>query len=124
MCDSYAGREEHVFVIHQENEGVSVARNVGLHAACGKYIAFIDSEHFISKDYLGKLYETAEDTKADMLMCGDSVAEGRWKNTNSIHMAKKRCTEGKYAYYLSILRSNCLMYHDYIRKIRSIFAKK
>lgn len=89
ICDRYARKDERVLVIHQENEGVSAARNAGLHVACGKYVAFIDSDDFVSKDYLKTLYEVAEDTKADMIMCGVcSVVEGGQKNTNSIHVAK------------------------------------
>lgn len=49
-------------VIHQENGGVSAARNRGLEAAKGKYICFIDADDQISQDYLQVLYTALETT--------------------------------------------------------------
>lgn len=49
-------------VIHQENGGVSAARNTGLSAAKGKYICFIDADDQISNDYLQVLYDAIETT--------------------------------------------------------------
>ena len=57
--------QQHPFamtVIHQENGGVSAARNKGLEAAKGNYICFIDADDQISRDYLQVLYEALETT--------------------------------------------------------------
>ena len=48
IADEYAKKEERIKVIHQENEGASAARNPGLEIAQGEYIAFLDSEDWIS----------------------------------------------------------------------------
>ena len=48
IADEYAKKEERIKVIHQENEGASAARNAGLEIAQGEYIAFLDSEDWIS----------------------------------------------------------------------------
>ena len=42
ICDSYANKDDRICVIHQENQGLSAARNRGLKEAKGEYIAFID----------------------------------------------------------------------------------
>ena len=44
ICDEYARKDERVKVIHKENEGVAVARNVGMNASKGQWIAFLDSD--------------------------------------------------------------------------------
>ncbi len=46
-CDLWKDRDNRIVVIHKENEGVSVARNVGLNVAKGSYISFIDSDDYI-----------------------------------------------------------------------------
>lgn len=47
ICDRYAQKDPRVRVIHQANQGVSTARNVGLDAARGEYVSFIDSDDWI-----------------------------------------------------------------------------
>jgi len=46
ICDTYKIIDSRVKVIHKENEGVSVARNIGLKSAIGEYIAFVDSDDY------------------------------------------------------------------------------
>ena len=50
ICDQYAVRDARIKVIHQENQGLSAARNRGLDAAEGEYIAFVDSDDYILED--------------------------------------------------------------------------
>lgn len=49
-------------VIHQENKGVSAARNVGLYAAEGKYVCFVDVDDLIAPDYMEILYDALQTT--------------------------------------------------------------
>lgn len=48
-------------VIHQENAGVSVARNVGIEESKGDYLAFVDADDHISKNHLSSLYNGKTD---------------------------------------------------------------
>lgn len=50
ICDRFANKHENIHVIHQENQGLSGARNSGIRAAMGKYLMFVDSDDYINAD--------------------------------------------------------------------------
>ena len=76
ICDQYASEDNRVRVIHQKNGGAAVARNTGLDAASGKWIAFIDSDDWVHPDYLRVLHETAEQKHADLVTCRYETTSG------------------------------------------------
>ncbi len=55
LCDRFAGQDPRIRVIHQENGGVSRARNRGLDEAKGEYIVFIDADDLVRPNYLHDL---------------------------------------------------------------------
>ncbi len=57
ICDIWAHKDSRIKVMHQPNRGVSVARNNGIAAAKGEYIAFVDSDDSVNSDYLQLLYK-------------------------------------------------------------------
>lgn len=60
ICDAYAEKDPRVRVIHKpQNEGLGEARNTGLDAAVGRYVFFMDSDDFISRELLKKAYTAA-----------------------------------------------------------------
>jgi len=67
ICDNYALKDNRIKVIHQENQGVSGARNRGIKESNGEYIAFIDSDDWWHKDFL--LYIVNELEKFDFSIC-------------------------------------------------------
>ena len=69
ICDDYAARDSRVKVIHKENGGLSSARNAGLDAAQGEYIAFVDSDDWVTTDAYAHMLSLAR--KYDVkLVCG------------------------------------------------------
>ena len=69
ICDAFAARDSRVQVIHKENGGLSSARNVGLNVAKGEYIAFVDSDDWITPDAYAHLLGLLEKYEAK-LACG------------------------------------------------------
>ena len=70
ICDSFKLQDERIKVIHQENKGVSSARNEGLKIASGDYISFVDGDDYLSRDMYEFLYENLEKNEADVSVCG------------------------------------------------------
>lgn len=69
ICDEYAKMDTRIRVFYQENKGVSAARNTGLDNAKGEWISFVDSDDWISSEYLNDLYKEAITTNADVVTC-------------------------------------------------------
>ena len=79
ICDAYAVRDSRVHVIHQQNGGLSAARNAGIDWAFAhsdsQWLAFIDSDDWIHRDYLKKLHAAAERHNTAVVLCGWMSAE-------------------------------------------------
>ena len=52
ICDAYAAQDDRVLVVHQQNSGVSAARNRGLACATADYVTFLDADDYLPLDYL------------------------------------------------------------------------
>lgn len=65
-CDAYAEKYVNVRVIHQENKGLSGARNAGLDVAVGEWILFVDSDDWIEVGMLRKLYMQMREEVVDL----------------------------------------------------------
>lgn len=69
MCDEYARQDSRVKVIHQENAGLSGARNAGIDMAQGQWLAFVDSDDYLTADFLERLYQACVDTGSSLSVC-------------------------------------------------------
>ena len=67
MCDEWVKRDERIRVIHQENGGVSRARNKGFEDAKGEYIVFVDSDDTIGSNHINYLIKAP---RADIVVSG------------------------------------------------------
>ena len=77
ICDNQIERDSRVVVIHKKNNGVSSARNSGISVSSGKFIAFIDSDDFISIDYLKELISLkTKYSEVDNIWCGFQIVNG------------------------------------------------
>lgn len=67
ICDEYALKDSRIKVIHQQNGGLSAARNAGLDIATGKYVGFIDSDDYIDLNYFECMIKLTD--KGDLVSC-------------------------------------------------------
>lgn len=70
LCDKLAQYDTRIKVLHKINEGVSASRNAGISVSKGKYICFVDSDDWVSDDYVSSLVAAMEDNMADMVISG------------------------------------------------------
>lgn len=75
MCDEWACRDSRIRVIHKENGGLSDARNAGMAIASGEYVAFVDSDDWLSCRYIERLYEAIGETGTRLSVCGVRFVE-------------------------------------------------
>ncbi|BFT75282.1 glycosyltransferase [Paenibacillus sp. P36] len=78
IIESYAKHDSRIKLFHQENKGVSMARNKGLEEAAGEYIGFVDADDDIEEDMYATLFKSAHEGDYDVVISNfESEIEGR-----------------------------------------------
>ncbi len=85
ICDEYAARDQRICVIHQENKGLSNARNTGLDRMSGEIVAFLDPDDAYDLTFIEKLKTTMDQEKADLAL-GKYIVH---YTTGKLHRKKK-----------------------------------
>lgn len=88
IINNYALKDERIFVLNQENQGLSIARNRGFLLAKGDYIAFLDSDDYINEDGLEQLYTIASENNLDVVAAGRRLR----KNKKPYDMENRKLT--------------------------------
>ncbi len=68
ICKSF--KDARIKYFKKENGGLSSARNVGIDNSQGEYIAFVDSDDYVDRDFLEFSLKTIESKKCDVVLCG------------------------------------------------------
>lgn len=105
ICDRYAQLDSRIRVVHQNNKGVSAARNRGLELASGKYIVFIDSDDWVEADYLKDLLSANADFVCQSFSVYDEKDRFIRKNGR-----EPRAVENTFDNRLALLKEGALGY--------------
>ena len=70
ICEAYAAQDGRIRVIHQQNGGLSAARNTGMKHCSGKYLLFVDSDDYLAPGALEFLVRRAEEGSYEIVMAG------------------------------------------------------
>jgi exopolysaccharide biosynthesis predicted pyruvyltransferase EpsI len=123
ICDEYAAADVRVRVIHQENAGLSNARNNGLRTARGKYVYFLDSDDCIAEDTIEGLWRRAEADSLDVVLFDGLVMDeaGRCSDTDHFYIRK-----GKYvkAYESKTLFAEMVHRGEYRSAVPLLFTRR
>lgn len=103
ICDELANKDSRITVIHKENGGLSDARNAGIRKSVGKYLAFVDGDDIVDKEYLQELYRliTLEDDIWVSIVGGVAFGENATPKGSKSTLSKVVSTE-------EIVRKMCL----------------
>ena len=79
ICDKYADIHNNITVYHIPDSGVSKARNIGIKHAQGEWIAFIDSDDYVEKNWLEVVSMTIKKYKAELYIWGNYLENNNYQ---------------------------------------------
>lgn len=95
ICDEYATNDSRIKVIHQKNEGVSVARNNGLKNVSGDYIMFVDADDYLDENACQNTLAIILSTKSDIVIANKVFHIGERMQKNVLYSEKQITREGE-----------------------------
>ncbi|MBQ7300539.1 MAG: glycosyltransferase family 2 protein [Clostridia bacterium] len=95
ICDKYASKDRRIRVIHQNNQGLSAARNNAVQIATAEWILFVDSDDQIHAQMLEHMYNAIEMSHANICVC--SVAESETAPASFLHTVINRFSSWNYS---------------------------
>ncbi|MFQ9345440.1 MAG: glycosyltransferase family 2 protein [Coprococcus sp.] len=75
IIDKLEKQDKRIRVVHQDNQGVSSARNAGIQMATGEYITFVDGDDWVDADYISYFVHMLEKSKCDIAMNKNNYTE-------------------------------------------------
>ena len=70
ICEEFSKQDSRFITVYRKNGGLAAARNTGLKKCTGEYIAFVDSDDYVSPDYLEVLVNAIKMNNCDISACG------------------------------------------------------
>ncbi len=105
ICKNFSKKDSRIKVFHQNNLGLSAARNTGIKKTSGDLIAFIDGDDNVDPTFISRLVEALKKSRADIAVCGYSEFHG---NKFKSFAPKSKVTSGKEALFSLLTRQENL----------------
>ena len=93
-AEGYGGKKKFRFLQTSSNAGPGVARNVGIDAAEGEYVAFVDSDDWVENDFCELLYKAASRKNADLAWC--DLRQDNLRDGSSVERLNPRISSGDF----------------------------
>ena len=120
ICDFYVKKDARVKVIHKKNAGCVAARKTGIERATAPFVAFVDSDDYVSRDYFERMMTLMLSIEADLVCVGlvrveeekkyemlQAMDNGVYENEKLCYLWENmNCKERMY-YQEGIAPSNC-----------------
>lgn len=90
---TYQKKDSRIRLLHQENQGVSNARNKGIAMAKGKYLGFVDADDFVQENYLEELYHLINHADGELALCGFEGSAQRFLPDGALLLKKENESE-------------------------------
>ena len=123
MCDAWAEKDSRIKVIHKENGGLSDARNVGMAAATGELIGFVDSDDWIDKEMYRRLHEAIISTQSDIASCGARRVWSDGRPTREVCAVNRNCVLEQPSAMEALLTANGLLQIVWNKLYKSSIAR-
>ena len=127
ICDAYAEKDNRIQVIHKKNGGLSDARNAALDICTGEYISFVDSDDYVSDDFIETMHHAIKDYQAKLAVCGIMKFDESGKiSVDYAPSDTEKCVSGEEMVEMTIWRPaawNKLYHRSLFEGIRYPFGK-
>ena len=94
-CDEWASKDERIIVIHKENGGLSDARNTGIELATGEFLSFVDSDDYVSENFLESMYLAMNKYNCELAICNVTTVDEDGKLNEQFYQPFNRLTLAK-----------------------------
>ena len=129
ILKKFADQDSRIIIIDQINQGVAAARNNGLKAAHGEYIAFVDSDDYVHKQYFETLVHCMDTTGADAAVCNavrvkpeESVSERYFRHIHYKRLSANQFFRSYYARHMvwsRLYKKEVLEGHSFCSSVRT-----
>lgn len=103
ICDDYSKKHNNIRVLHIPNGGASLARKKGIEIAKGQYLSFIDSDDYVTKNYISALYTAIQKYHTQVASCYVQITKAndkiRTEATSAISLLEKNTLMHRFFHY-------------------------